>query len=108
MVKFTRRATAHFVMLTVNGMHLIMCISGHICHFWREIQTMKVIKCPTTSNSVSQRQNSCTKPNLKRETNTIANLNVKNVICLMGLFVTVIKTEHASNLVHFPEHQCQQ
>ena len=31
MVKFTRRAMGHFMMLIENDMHLIMCISGHIC-----------------------------------------------------------------------------
>ena len=31
MVKFTRRATGHFVTLFQNGMHLIRCIYGHIC-----------------------------------------------------------------------------
>ena len=30
MVKFTRRATGHFMTLIEVGMHLIMCISGHI------------------------------------------------------------------------------
>jgi len=29
-VKFARRATGHFFMLIENGMHLIMCICGHI------------------------------------------------------------------------------
>ena len=29
MVKFTRRATGHFVTLIESGMHLITCISGH-------------------------------------------------------------------------------
>ena len=31
MVKFTRKATGHFVTLIEIAMHLITCISGHIC-----------------------------------------------------------------------------
>ena len=30
MIKFTRRATGHFVMLIEIAMHLITCISGHM------------------------------------------------------------------------------
>ena len=34
MVKFTRKATGHFVTLTESGMHLIACISGHTWKIW--------------------------------------------------------------------------
>ena len=31
MIKFTRRAIGHFVTLIEIAVHLITCISGHIC-----------------------------------------------------------------------------
>ena len=78
------------------------CLSRRL-HYrvWREIRTMKVIRCPPSSSPQGD-INSNRNPNLKDKPNTNANPKVITswfMLRLTGHFVTFIKVEHASDYV---------